>query len=64
MYFGRRLECGTVAINGFTEGDIKTPFGGFRKSGSLSRDKGVEAMAQYQQIKTIWMTLSRPGEGA
>lgn len=61
MYFGRRLECGTVAINGFTEGDIKTPFGGYHKSGSLSRDKGVEAMTQYQQIKTIWMTLSQPG---
>jgi aldehyde dehydrogenase (NAD+)/gamma-glutamyl-gamma-aminobutyraldehyde dehydrogenase len=64
MYFGRRLECGTVAINGFTEGDIKTPFGGYHKSGSLSRDKGVEAMTQYQQIKTIWMTLSQPGRSS
>ncbi|MCF1467519.1 aldehyde dehydrogenase [Agrobacterium vitis] len=60
LYFARRLACGTVAINGFTEGDIKTPFGGYRKSGSLARDKGVEAMAQYQQIKSVWINVSRP----
>ncbi len=63
MYFSRRLECGTVAINGFTEGDIKTPFGGYRRSGSLARDKGLEAMSQYQQIKTIWLRLSKMGLG-
>lgn len=56
FHFARRLACGTVAVNGFSEGDIKTPFGGYRKSGSLARDNGVEAMAQYQQIKTIWIT--------
>lgn len=64
MHFARRLACGTVAINGFTEGDIKTPFGGYRKSGSSARDNGVEALSQYQQIKTIWMTLLRPGSAA
>ena len=64
MYFARRLECGTVAVNGFTEGDIKTPFGGYRRSGSLARDKGLEAMAQYQQIKTIWLRLSAMGLNA
>lgn len=64
MYFARRLECGTVAVNGFTEGDIKTPFGGYRRSGSLARDKGLEAMAQYQQIKTIWLRLSAMGLSA
>lgn len=64
MYFARRLECGTVAVNGFTEGDIKTPFGGYRRSGSLARDKGLEAMTQYQQIKTIWLRLSAMGLSA
>ncbi|WP_346780225.1 aldehyde dehydrogenase family protein, partial [Achromobacter insuavis] len=64
MYFARRLECGTVAVNGYTEGDIKTPFGGYRRSGSLARDKGLEAMTQYQQIKTIWLRLSSMGPSA
>lgn len=57
MHFTRRLACGTVAVNGFSEGDIKTPFGGYRKSGSLARDKGIEAMSQYQQTKTVWISL-------
>jgi aldehyde dehydrogenase (NAD+)/gamma-glutamyl-gamma-aminobutyraldehyde dehydrogenase len=65
LHFARRLSCGTVAVNGFTEGDVKTPFGGWGKSGSLARDKGREAMAQYQQVKTVWIGLKTPaGRGA
>jgi acyl-CoA reductase-like NAD-dependent aldehyde dehydrogenase len=60
VFMARRLACGTVAINGFTEGDIKTPFGGYRQSGSLARDKGSEAMAQYLQTKTSWISLTVP----
>lgn len=60
LFLSRRLACGTVAINGFTEGDIKTPFGGYRQSGSLSRDKGTEAMAQYLQTKTTWIAIRQP----
>ncbi|MBN8942252.1 MAG: aldehyde dehydrogenase [Rhizobiales bacterium] len=59
MVMARRLACGTVAVNGFTEGDIKTPFGGYRRSGSLARDKGSEAMAQYLQTKTIWLSIGQ-----
>src|SRR5690606_14074985 len=55
LHFARRLACGTVAINAFTEGDIKTPFGGYRQSGSLARDNGTEALQQYLQTKTIWI---------
>lgn len=59
LFMARRLACGTVAINGFTEGDVKTPFGGYRRSGSLARDKGREALSQYTQKKTVWIS-SRP----
>lgn len=58
FHFARRLACGTVSVNGFSEGDVKTPFGGYRRSGSLARDKGLEAMDQYLQTKTIWFNLS------
>ena len=54
----RRIPAGTVAINKFTEGDIKTPFGGYRKSGSLTRDNGTEAIEQYLQTKTIWIEIA------
>jgi aldehyde dehydrogenase (NAD+)/gamma-glutamyl-gamma-aminobutyraldehyde dehydrogenase len=56
MHLAASLECGTVAVNGFTEGDIKTPFGGYKRSGSLARDKGTEAMDQYLRSKTIWIS--------
>lgn len=52
----RKLPCGTVSINGFSEGDIKTPFGGYKQSGSLARDNGTEALEQYLQTKTIWIS--------
>ena len=56
LYMAKNLQCGTVAINGFSEGDIKTPFGGYKQSGSLARDNGTEAIDQYLQTKTIWIT--------
>lgn len=48
------VNAGTISINGFSEGDISTPFGGFKLSGFGGKDNGVEAFDQYQQTKTIW----------
>jgi gamma-glutamyl-gamma-aminobutyraldehyde dehydrogenase len=50
----RAIQAGTVSVNGFSEGDITTPFGGYKQSGFGGRDNGLEALDQYQQIKTIW----------
>ncbi|WP_120634247.1 aldehyde dehydrogenase [Ruegeria sp. EL01] len=58
LYMARSLPCGTVSVNGFSEGDIKTPFGGYKQSGSLARDNGTEALEQYLQTKTIWVQTS------
>jgi aldehyde dehydrogenase (NAD+)/gamma-glutamyl-gamma-aminobutyraldehyde dehydrogenase len=55
IHMARSLPCGTVSVNGFSEGDIKTPFGGYKQSGSLARDNGTEAIEQYLQTKTIWV---------
>lgn len=52
------IRAGTISINGFSEGDITTPFGGFKQSGFGGRDKGMEALDQYLQIKTIWYVNS------
>jgi aldehyde dehydrogenase (NAD+)/gamma-glutamyl-gamma-aminobutyraldehyde dehydrogenase len=60
LFLARRLPCGTVSINKFTEGDVKTPFGGYKRSGSLARDNGAEALDQYLQTKTIWINVSPP----
>ncbi len=48
------IQAGTVSVNGFSEGDITTPFGGYKQSGFGGRDNGLEAFNQYLQLKTIW----------
>jgi len=53
----RGIRAGTVAVNGYSEGDITTPFGGYRQSGFGGRDNGLEALDQYTETKTIWITL-------
>jgi 4-(gamma-glutamylamino)butanal dehydrogenase len=53
----RGVRAGTVAVNGYSEGDITTPFGGFRQSGFGGRDNGMQALEQYTETKTIWITL-------
>jgi 4-(gamma-glutamylamino)butanal dehydrogenase len=53
----RALRAGTVGVNAYSEGDITTPFGGYKQSGFGGRDKGLEAFDQYTEKKTIWVTL-------
>lgn len=54
----RALKAGTVTINSFGEGDISTPFGGYKHSGFGGRDNSIHAHDQYTQLKTIWIDLS------
>jgi len=54
----RQLKAGTVTVNCYGEGDITTPFGGFKQSGFGGRDNGLQAHDQYTQLKTIWIDLS------
>ncbi len=54
----RAIRAGTVTVNAFGEGDISTPFGGFKQSGFGGRDNGIHAHDQYTQVKTIWVDLA------
>ena len=54
----RALRAGTVTVNCFGEGDVTTPFGGFKQSGFWGRDKSLKAHDQYCETKTIWIDLS------
>jgi gamma-glutamyl-gamma-aminobutyraldehyde dehydrogenase len=54
----RMLRAGTVTINSFGEGDITTPFGGYKQSGFGGRDNSIHAHDQYTQLKTIWIDLA------
>ncbi len=54
----RAIRAGTVTVNCYGEGDISTPFGGYKQSGFGGRDNGVQAHDQYTELKTIWIDVS------
>lgn len=60
----RMLRAGTVTVNRFGEGDVTTPFGGFKQSGFGGRDNGIHAHDQYTQLKTIWVDLADDADEA
>lgn len=53
----RGIRAGTVSVNCYSEGDIGTPFGGFKESGFFGRDKSLWANRQYTELKTIWTEI-------
>ncbi|HEX9043866.1 MAG TPA: aldehyde dehydrogenase [Candidatus Limnocylindrales bacterium] len=55
----RAIRAGTVAVNCYSEGDLATPFGGYKQSGFGGHDKSVHAHDQYTELKTIWIDLER-----
>ncbi|MEM7800500.1 MAG: aldehyde dehydrogenase [Chloroflexota bacterium] len=57
----RAIRAGTVTVNCYGEGDISTPFGGYKQSGFGGRDNSVHAHDQYTELKTIWIDLSDNG---
>jgi aldehyde dehydrogenase (NAD+) len=48
---GRRIRAGRVTING-TSGDMKTPFGGFKKSGN-GREWGEHGLRDFLEVKAL-----------
>ena len=52
-----RLEAGQVQINRYTGAGVEIPFGGYKNSG-LGREKGVDAMQYYTQVKSVIVDLS------
>ncbi|MEM6467607.1 MAG: aldehyde dehydrogenase family protein, partial [Pseudomonadota bacterium] len=60
----RAIKAGTVTVNCYGEGDIATPFGGYKQSGFGGRDNSIHAHDQYTQLKTIWIDLSDDADEA
>jgi aldehyde dehydrogenase (NAD+) len=51
-----QLEAGQVFVNEFPSGSVETPFGGYKQSG-YGREKGLEALHHYTQLKTVIVRL-------
>ncbi|MGI9404746.1 MAG: aldehyde dehydrogenase [Hyphomicrobiaceae bacterium] len=54
----RAIRAGTVTVNCYGEGDMSTPFGGYKQSGFGGRDNSIHAHDQYTELKTIWIDIS------
>ena len=54
----RSIKAGTVTVNCYGEGDMSTPFGGYKQSGFGGRDNSIHAHDQYTELKTISIDLS------
>ena len=53
----RRLQAGTVWINSYRRNTIQVPVGGYKMSG-IGRESGSEAIKEYSQTKSVWVSLS------
>jgi aldehyde dehydrogenase (NAD+) len=51
-----RLEAGQVFVNQYQAGGVETPFGGYKMSG-YGREKGIEALHHYTQLKCVTINL-------
>ena len=54
-YLTKSIKAGVVSVNHFSEGDVTTPFGGFKQSGFIGRDKSVWANRQYTELKSVFI---------
>lgn len=60
LWLAGRLESGQVYINTYgAGGGVELPFGGMKESG-FGREKGVEAVHEYTQVKTVAARVRPP----
>jgi aldehyde dehydrogenase (NAD+) len=55
LYCVDRLKAGTVWVNNYRSTSFTTPFGGYKRSG-IGREGGAEAIKEYLQQKSVWIT--------
>ena len=55
MLMTEKLKAGTVWVNNYRATSFTSPFGGYKESG-IGRESGIDAIREYLQVKTIWMS--------
>lgn len=53
-----RLQAGTVWVNTYRAFSYLSPFGGYKRSG-IGRENGQEAIYEYLQTKSIWISTQK-----
>ena len=51
------IEAGQIYVNEYMAGGVETPLGGYKNSGH-GREKGIEALHHYTQLKSVTIKLS------
>jgi gamma-glutamyl-gamma-aminobutyraldehyde dehydrogenase len=55
LRLARGIEAGVISVNAYSEGDITTPFGGWKQSGFGGVEKSTNAFDQWTREKTVWI---------
>jgi betaine-aldehyde dehydrogenase len=58
----RALDAGMIWINTYKQFSTASPFGGFKDSG-LGREKGLQGIRTYQQVKSLFWSMSDTFDG-
>lgn len=53
----RGVHAGVVSVGNYSEGDLTSPFGGWKQSGFGGAEKGLRAFEQWTREKAIWIEL-------
>jgi len=54
----KRLKVGIVWVNMYRAVSYMSPFGGYKRSG-VGRENGMEAIREYMQTKSIWLSTAQ-----
>jgi aldehyde dehydrogenase (NAD+) len=57
LIMAERLRAGTVWVNTYRAVSFMSPFGGYKRSG-LGRESGQEAIYEYLQQKSVWISTA------
>jgi acyl-CoA reductase-like NAD-dependent aldehyde dehydrogenase len=53
----RKIRAGTVWVNTYRAVSMTMPFGGYKASG-VGRENGLEAINEYLQTKSVWISTA------
>ena len=57
IIMSERLRAGTIWVNTYRAVSFMSPFGGYKRSG-LGRENGQEAIYEYLQQKSVWISTA------